>query len=125
LAAQVEQKSPVKAVEFMQAHHLSGNMLNEYVFGGYLIWAAPEDPVFIDGRGDVFEWTGVLGEFGKWATLESDPNALLDKYRISFCLLSRSSPMARVLRLLPNWKTVYADNLSVIVMRTDAGKLIQ
>ena len=25
-----------------------------------LMWAAPEYPVFIDGRTDVFEWTGVL-----------------------------------------------------------------
>ena len=32
-------------------------MLNEYVYGGYLIWAAPENPVFVDGRADIFEWT--------------------------------------------------------------------
>jgi hypothetical protein len=29
--------------------------LNGYIFGGYLIWAAAEDPVFVDGRADVFE----------------------------------------------------------------------
>jgi hypothetical protein len=96
-------------------------MLNEYVYGGYLIWAAPEHPVFVDGRADVFDWTGVLGEFGKWATLQSDPNELLDKYQVNFCLLGRDSPMARVLPLLPGWKTVYSDNLAVIVMRTAAG----
>ncbi len=124
LAAQVGQKSPVKAVEFIKAHQLSGNMLNEYVYGGYLIWAAPEHPVFVDGRADVFEWTGVLADLAKWATLQSDPNVLLDKYRIDFCLLSRDSPMARVLLLLPGWKTVYSDNLSVIVMRTTAGNIV-
>jgi hypothetical protein len=121
LASQAEQESPVKAVEFLKSHHLSGNMLNEYVYGGYLIWAAPEHPVFVDGRADVFDWTGVLGEFGKWATLQSDPNELLDKYQVNFCLLGRDSPMARVLPLLPGWKTVYSDNLAVIVMRTAAG----
>ena len=66
--------SPVKAVDFMETHHLSGPMLNDYVYGGYLIWAAPDHPVFLDGRADVFEWTGVLSEFGKWATLQSNPN---------------------------------------------------
>jgi hypothetical protein len=117
LARQVAERSPVKAVEFMQTHHISGRMLNEYIYGGYLIWAAPEHPVFVDGRGDVFEWTGVLGDLARWATLRSDPNILLNKYRIDFCLLSRGSPMARVLALLPDWRPVYSDDQSVIVMR--------
>ena len=42
LGQQVEDGSPVKAVEYIQTHHLSGPMLNEYVYGGYLIWAAPD-----------------------------------------------------------------------------------
>ena len=117
LAKQVEQNSPVKAVEFMNTLHLSGKMLNEYVYGGYLIWAAPQYPVFVDGRGDVFEQTGVLGEFERWATLQSAPRMLLDKYQIDFCLLSKNSPMAFVLQLLPDWHAVYADENSVIFTR--------
>jgi hypothetical protein len=118
LEEQVENQSPQKAVEFIKANHLSGPMLNDYGFGGYLIWAAPEHPVFVDGRGDVFEWTGVLSEFGRWATLQSDPNALLQKYRVSFCLLNRQSPMVHVLPLLHEWKMVYEDDNSVIFVRT-------
>jgi hypothetical protein len=118
LTKQVNEGSPVKGVEFIQAHHLSGPMLNDYVYGGYLIWAAPDHPVFIDGNADVFEWTGVLAEFGKWATLQSNPNILLEKYHIEICLLSRTSAMAHVMPLLPNWKTVYSDDLSMIFVRT-------
>jgi hypothetical protein len=118
LATQVEEHSPVKAVEFIKTHNLSGPMLNEWDDGGYLIWAAPEHPVFIDGRGDPFGETGVMAEFGKWAQLQTDPNTLLDKYEISFCVLSRESPMIVVLRLLPGWKEVYSDNISVIFMRS-------
>lgn len=117
LEAQVENQSPVKAVEFIKANHISGPMLNDYGLGGYLIWAAPEHPVFIDGRTDIYEWSGVLGEFGEWATLQSDPNALLQKYRIGFCLLNRQSPTAHVLPLMHEWKMVYADNNSVIFVR--------
>ncbi len=120
LTRQVEQASPVKAVAFINSHHLSGNMLNDYVYGGYLIWAAPEHPVFVDGRADVFEWTGVLGEFGQWAMLKSDPDALLDKYAVAFCLLTKQSPMVRVLPLLNQWKLVYSDDASVIFARTGA-----
>jgi hypothetical protein len=83
-----------------------------------LIWAAPEHPVFIDGRGDVFESTGVLGEFGKWAQLQTDSNILLDKYKISFCILSHDSPMIVVLRLLPGWKEAYSDNVSAVFIRS-------
>jgi hypothetical protein len=119
LASQVQHQSPVKAVEFMKAHPISGHLLNEYVYGGYLIWAAPEYPVFVDGRADVFEETGILSDYGNWATLQSDPNDLLNKYKIDFCLLSRESPMARVMSLL-KWKTIYSDENSIILVRDNA-----
>jgi len=118
LAEQVEKGNPAKAVDYIKTHHLSGNMINTFNEGGYLIWALPEHPVFIDGRADVYEWTGVMAEFGRWATLQSDPNGLLDKYDVSFCLLDHDSPMAHVLPLLPNWKEVYSDKSSVIFVRS-------
>ncbi|MEA2538849.1 MAG: hypothetical protein QOH35_215 [Acidobacteriaceae bacterium] len=121
LSRQVELKSPLDAVAFINNHHLSGRMLNDYVYGGYLIWAAPEHPVFVDGRADVFEWTGVLDEFGKWAMLQSDPNTLLEKYKVDFCLLAQESPMVRVLPLLGQWKVVYSDDRSVVFVRTGAS----
>jgi hypothetical protein len=117
LAKQVERTSPLKAVEYIQTHHLAGPVLNDYLFGGYLIWAAPEYPVFIDGRADVFEWTGVLRQFGDWATLKSDPNQLPDKYGVKVCLLSAGSPLARVLPLLNRWKVAYADENAVVLVR--------
>jgi hypothetical protein len=117
LEAQVVKSSPAGAVAFIRSHHLPGPVLNEYVFGGYLIWSVPELPVFIDGRTDIFEKTGVLQEYGEWATLRTVPDIMLDKYHINFCLLRRDSPMTVVLQLLPNWKSVYSDNISVIFVR--------
>jgi hypothetical protein len=91
-------------------------MLNDYTYGGYLIWAMPEPPVFMDGRAEVYEWAGVLQPFGAWSTLQADPNLLLDKYKIQFCLLRPDAPMARVLPLM-HWKTVYSDANAVIFVR--------
>jgi hypothetical protein len=116
LTQQVSDQSPAKAVEFIKANQLSGNMLNEYVFGGYLIWAMPERPVFVDGRADVFEETGVLREFADWTSLRSEPVTLLDKYKIGFCLLAPQSPMTRVLALL-GWTKVYFDSSSAVFVR--------
>lgn len=117
LLAQVERMSPAKAVDYIKTHHFSGNMMNTFNDGGYLIWALPEHPVFIDGRADVYEWTGVMQEYSKWAMVESNPNALLDKYDVSFCLLERGTAIANAMALLPNWKEVFEDRGSVIFVR--------
>jgi hypothetical protein len=117
LDAQVKKGNPAKAVEFIRRAGLSGKMLNEYVYGGYLIWALPEHKVFMDGRSDVYEWTGVLAEFGNWALLQADPAVLLDKYHVGFCLLSKDAPMVRVLPYLPGWKKVYSDEMAVVFSR--------
>lgn len=122
IAQQLDRNNPVGAVAYMKTNQLSGPMLNEYVYGGYLIWAAPEFPVFVDGRADVFEWTGVLGDFTQWETFQTDPRQLLDKYRISFCLLARKSPMSTVMALLPGWRLAYQDDNSVIFKRVNSGR---
>jgi hypothetical protein len=120
---QIKENNPVGAAEFIRRHSLGGRMLNEYAWGGYLIWAVPENKVFIDGRTDIFDWTGVLEEYLRWYTLREDPRLLLDRYRIDFCVLNKAAPEARVLPLLPNWKQVYQDDLAVIFERTEGAPL--
>lgn len=119
IQSQIEKQSPVEAVKFIESQSLAGPMLNEYMWGGYLIWALPEQKVFIDGRTDIFDWTGVLAEYLRWYTLRDEPQALLDQYNIRFCLLNKSAPMARVLPLLPGWKQIYSDDLAIIFQRND------
>lgn len=117
LEAQVQSRNPVGAVRYIQQAHLTGRMLNEYRFGGYLIWALPQTKVFIDGRADIYDWTGVLDEYVRWIALADDPAALLNRYRIGFCLLYRNSAVARVMPYLPGWKKAYEDDLTVVFAR--------
>jgi hypothetical protein len=51
------------------------------------------------------------------------PGALsvLHGYRVQSCLFDRDQPLAVFLAALPEWKTVYADDVSVVLVRTDAG----
>jgi hypothetical protein len=88
------------------------------VYGGYLIWSAPEHKVFVDGRTDIFDWTGVLREYGAFMTLQENPANLLKKYDIDFCLVSRGSAITNVLPYLPGWKAIYSDDTSLIFSRT-------
>ena len=112
----------MRAVEFIRQSHLEGRMLNDYTWGGYLIWALPEHKVFVDGRSDIYEWAGVLHDFAAWALLQTDPRNLLEKYRVDFCLLSREAPMAHVLPFLSGWRMIYSDDRSVIFARSEARK---
>jgi len=119
LQQQVLKASPVRAVDFIRNAGLRGPMLNEYEFGFYLIWALPEQKVFIDGRSDVYDWNGVFAEMARWALLQENPTLLLNRYGINYCLLLQTSPMAQVLPFLPGWKRVYADELAVIFVRAE------
>jgi len=120
LEQQVQAHSPVKALEYVQSHQLSGPMLNDYTYGGFLIWAAPEHSVMIDGRTDIYEWSGFLQQYARWATLQEDPNLLLEKYHVNFCLLSTQSQLINVLPLLPGWKLVYSDKLAQVFVKVPA-----
>lgn len=117
LEQQVRKGNPAAAIEYIKRAGLRGPMLNEYVFGGYLIWALPSEPVFIDGRGDLFEWTGVFADYGRWYTVSEDPNKLLNRYGIRLCLLSRDASIAQLFPFLGGWKRVYSDKMAVIFAR--------
>lgn len=114
----VREKNPTEAVRYIRENHLTGPMLNAYDFGGYLIWALPEQPVFIDGRADVYEWTGIMDEMARWVMSDDDPNLLLNRHHIHFCVFEKGSPAARIMSGLANWKQVYSDRLSVIFVRS-------
>lgn len=117
LRHQVEVGNPSGAVAYLEEHPANRRLLNDYLFGGYLIWAAPQTPVFMDGRGDIYEWAGVMSDYARWATLADDPRLLLNKYRVTTCLLVAGSPMVQVLSLLPEWTQVYKDDKSIIFER--------
>lgn len=119
---QITKNNPVKALQFIERSHLRGRMLNLYMWGGYLVWAAPEHKVFIDGRADPYDHSGVMADYLKWVRVETNPNELLEKYHIDFCLLSRTSHPSYVLPFLPGWNTVYLDEAAVIFERAPRGR---
>jgi hypothetical protein len=51
-------------------------------------------------------------------TLQGDPNTLLNKYHVNFCLLERRSAIAHVFPLMRDWKLVYSDDDSVVFVRS-------
>ena len=109
---------PLKAVEYLRSHPVRGPMLNEYGWGGYLIWAlSPQHKVFIDGRADIYEYAGVFQDYLSIIRLDPPTLRLLRKYGIESCLIQRKAPLATLLAALPDWEQVYADDVSVLFVR--------
>ncbi|OGZ73068.1 MAG: hypothetical protein A2908_01965 [Candidatus Staskawiczbacteria bacterium RIFCSPLOWO2_01_FULL_38_12b] len=80
-----------KAVSFLKSVPLSENMLNEYNWGGYLIWKLPERKVFIDGRMPSWRQNNqfVFGDYIKIMEAQAGAKELLKKYDIKIIFLSK------------------------------------
>ncbi len=115
---------PVSAVRELKNLGLSGNMFNEYNWGGYLIWQAPEYPVFTDGRTAHWKRDGknLLQEFLDTATYREGAEATLQKYNISFLFLDPGRPLVRVLQNDPGWEMLYSDDKAVIMKKVTGDK---
>ena len=71
---------------FMQRQHINGRIFNQYAWGGYMEWNAPELKPFTDGRTDIFVYNGTFDDYVK-AVLIQSPFEILDKYKIDYVLM--------------------------------------
>jgi hypothetical protein len=114
----VEKELPVKAVAYLRQHPVPKPMFNDYRFGGFLIWQLSDvNKVFIDGRADIYERTGVFADYLKIARVNFPAPYLLDAYNVQSCLLGRSETLATVLDASPGWQKIYGDQVSVLYVR--------
>ncbi len=100
--------------------HNAGNLLNDYRFGGYLIFAGI--PTFIDGRGELYGGH-FIARYNRDLALADLPDflKLLDEYDIHATLLAPDTPAVKLLDRLPGWKRVYGDDVAVVHERRKAA----
>jgi hypothetical protein len=119
LQQQVSEKYPLAALAFMQQRHLGGRIFNNYGWGGYMEWNAPELKPFIDGRADIFIYNGSFDDYVN-ANLIQKSFEILDKYRIDYALLEPDQPLSYLLQHSPAWQPIYSDKVAVLFERTSA-----
>lgn len=117
LQHRVDATYPRAAVEYMQRHQINGRIFNQYGWGGYLEWKAPEVKTFIDGRADIFLDNGTFQSFLDATALEGSME-ILDKYNIQYVLLPPKQPLSYLLRHSAVWRPIYDDNVAVLFERT-------
>ncbi|MHB1022689.1 MAG: hypothetical protein ACYC0Z_09800 [Acidobacteriaceae bacterium] len=116
LEQDVSSKFPTQAISFLQQHP-GMRVLNHYMWGGYMIWATPPAPTFIDSRTDIFEYKGVLKDYLDLIQLK-DSLAVMDRYKIDLVLFPAKDPVTYLLRNSSQWKLVYEDKVACIFART-------
>ena len=110
---------PVQVADYIETEHPQGNMFNSYNWGGYLMFAAPDVPVFVDGRTDLYG-DDFLAQYLRTVFLQGDWRAVLDEYDIGFVVIEADGVMAAVLRDEPGWHLAYEDDQAVLFEREEA-----
>ena len=107
---------PAGAVRYIHEHHLQGPILNEFSWGGFLIYALPEIPVSMDGRTNVHSQDQILqsvalfkGEPG-WAQYPGLRDANL-------IICDHWWPLSSLLRKGSEYRVIYEDPVSVLFQR--------
>jgi hypothetical protein len=109
---------PGAAVAFMKRHGLRGNILNNFLWGDYLIWhAMPESKVFIDGRYDTVYPQDVLRQFMLFHFDKAAGATILDAWPHDFVMIAPDSGASRIMRTRSDWKLIYSDSATLLYAR--------
>jgi hypothetical protein len=113
-------KFPLGAVDYLNKEHPPGPMFNPFNYGGYLLFAYPQEKVFIDSRGLTVYSVEHLKNF---LALYDEPtrfNSLEERYHFRLAVLQRQGKGAQFLEWLahqPGWTVRYADDLAAVLTR--------
>jgi hypothetical protein len=102
---------PASAINFMNRHALSGNILADYAWAGFVIWhGGPHTKVFIDSRYDLAYPPSVIADF--LALDRGEPGAAhtLASYPTDFVLTAPECTEANVMDTQPDWRLIYSDS---------------
>ncbi|MDQ3880361.1 MAG: hypothetical protein M3295_04740, partial [Chloroflexota bacterium] len=114
--AAIGREMPVDAVRWIVEERPDARVFNRYEWGGYLGLVRPGDPVFIDGRADVYG-DAIIRRYAETILLELDPQAELDRHRIDTVLFSPDSSLGRWLDANAEWRRGYTDAVAAVWIR--------
>lgn len=107
---------PVQAVDWLKDHPQTGNMFNDFIWGGYILYRMwPEQRVFIDGQTD-FYGEGLTREYEQVITLNGDWQNILEKYNVTWAIIPAQSPLRGEL-IEREWSELYRDSTATILRK--------
>lgn len=107
---------PVKVASYLNTAKPPPPMFNTYNWGGYLLFAAPDYKVFVDGRTDLYD-DQILSKW-RLAMLGENWRQVFDEYGIKLVVIEKDTPLAKILSAQPGWKLGYSDEKAVVYEKT-------
>ena len=114
----MKQEYPLAATKYIRQNHLQGPLLNEFTWGGFLIYALPEIPVAMDGRVNVHGQDALIKELSLWngeAGWQNRP----ELESANLVIAGRTWTLPLLLQNDPRFKVIYQDPVSVLFQRVD------
>ena len=109
---------PVQSANWLKEHPQSGNMFNEFNWGGYLefrLW--PQQLVFVDSQTD-FYGESIIREYQKVISIDPGWEEVIKKYSIKWVIVKEDSPLSRKLMSLDIWTSIYQDPVTIIFRKS-------
>src|SRR5258706_3622287 len=98
-----EPTAPASALQAARAAGLNGPVLNNYNFGGFLIFSGV--PVFIDGRADLYGDDFIRGYGGLFGGGSAETlRKSLEQYAMQWTIFEPVNGVMRLLDRLPGWE---------------------
>ena len=112
-----DSSSPASALAHVPRFVREMPVLNDYSFGGYLIWSGIKP--FIDSRadlyGDIF-----LENYADITSPDKDALAAsLTFHHVRWTIFQSQAPVVKLLDATPGWHRLYSDKLAVVHVRQD------
>jgi len=107
--------SPVSALAHVPQSLRQMPVLNEYGFGGYLIWNGVK--VYIDSRADLYG-DNFLRDYSNIISPDRDAlAAAITARRIGWTIFPQGSPVIKLMDGMPGWRRFHSDKLAVVHVR--------
>jgi hypothetical protein len=111
---------PVEAVAKGREARLQGRMFNNFIWGGYLLQAWPEQRVFIDGGTDHYG-EALFNQYIQVWNLEPGWRDVLARWNITLALVQPTSRLADELVRDQQWQVWYCDSTAVVLRSSAAA----
>jgi fluoride ion exporter CrcB/FEX len=114
-----EVPQPVGSVAYLKQTRPIGNLFNDYATGGYLVWALPEYPVFVDSRSDIYG-DEILIQSLTIENAQPDWQKLVAEWHINIVLVSPESALSAALSREADWQACFHEPHFTVFLRADA-----
>jgi hypothetical protein len=115
---------PVRVAKFVQEQKLSGRHFNSFSDGGYLEYALPDLPAFLDARVQAYP-TELLSDLQEAERTRAGFDRFLHAHGVEWAITTRIRERLGGFRLLdqPGWALVYWDAIDEVWVRRDVPRL--